>query len=87
MEKTENKRLQESLSLSYTLSNQYEKNRWKYEDAETLLQAVIKNRKSKKAAELVRDFKIFSLEDLRKRQDLLNHQQKIGLKYFEQSLV
>ena len=51
MEKTENKRLQESLALSYTLSNQYEKNRWKYEDAETLLQAVIKNRKSKKAAQ------------------------------------
>ena len=51
LEKTENKRLQESLSLSYTLSNQYEKNRWKYEDAETLLQAVIKNRKSKKAAQ------------------------------------
>ena len=51
LEKTENKRLQDSLALSYTLSNQYEKNRWKYEDAETLLQAVIKNRKAKKAAQ------------------------------------
>lgn len=41
----------------------------------------------KKAAELVRDYKIFNLNDLRQRKDLLNHQQEIGLKYFESSLV
>ena len=48
LEKTENKRLQDALSLSYTLSNQYEQNRWKYQDAETLLAAVIKKKKARK---------------------------------------
>ena len=48
IEKSENKRLQDALSLSYTLSNEYEKNRWKYQDAEALLAAVIKRRRAKK---------------------------------------
>ena len=50
IEKTENKRLQDSLSLSYTLTNQYEQNRWKYQDAEALLSAIVKNKRQKKAA-------------------------------------
>ena len=37
----------------------------------------------KKAAELVKENKIFTIEQLRKHQNLLNNQQKIGLKYFE----
>lgn len=37
LEKTQNRMLQDSLALSYTLSNQYEENRWKYQDAEELL--------------------------------------------------
>ena len=37
----------------------------------------------KKAAELVKQHKIFNIESLRQRQDLLNHQQKLGLKYFK----
>jgi len=30
LEKTENKRLQDSLNLSYTLANTFEKQQWKY---------------------------------------------------------
>ena len=30
LERSSNKTLQDSLSLSYTLCNQYEENRWKY---------------------------------------------------------
>ena len=37
----------------------------------------------KKAADLVKEHKIYNLDALRKRPELLNHQQKIGLKYFE----
>lgn len=50
IEKSENRRLQDSLALSYTLSNEYEKNRWKYQDAEALLAAVVKKRRAKKVA-------------------------------------
>ena len=51
IEKTENKRLQDALSLSYTLTNQYEQNKWKYQDAEALLAAIIKNKRQKKVAQ------------------------------------
>ena len=37
----------------------------------------------KKASELLNTYGIKSIADLRKQQDLLNSQQKIGLKYFE----
>jgi hypothetical protein len=40
LEKTESKRLQDSLNLSYTLANEYSKNKWKYQDAESLLQVI-----------------------------------------------
>ena len=48
LEKSENKRLQDALALSYTLADEYEKNRWKYQDAEALLAAVIKRRRARK---------------------------------------
>jgi hypothetical protein len=51
LEKTENKRLQDSLNLSYTLANQYNKNKWKYQDAESLLQAIEKTRQAKEEAD------------------------------------
>lgn len=41
LEKTENKRLQDSINLSYSLANQYEKNMWKYNDTTALLEAFI----------------------------------------------
>jgi hypothetical protein len=41
VERTENKRLQESINLSYTMADEYASNKWKYQDAETLLQSVI----------------------------------------------
>ena len=50
LERTQNRMLQDSLSLSYTLCNQYELNRFKYRDAEDLLQAVITREKNEKAA-------------------------------------
>ena len=37
LEKTETKRLQDSLCLSYELAKMYSENRWKYQDAEALL--------------------------------------------------
>ena len=51
IEKSENKRLQDSLALSYTLANEYEKNRWKYQDAEALLRAVVRKRRATKVAQ------------------------------------
>jgi len=42
--------LQDSLALSYTLSNQYEEARWKYQDAEDLLQAVLLREKHERAS-------------------------------------
>jgi len=39
------------LSLSYTLANLFEQNKWKYQDAEALLSAVVKKNKAKKEAE------------------------------------
>ena len=51
LEKTENKRLQDSLNLSYTLANQFSKNKWKYQDAESLLQAIEKTRQAKDEAD------------------------------------
>lgn len=50
LERTQNRMLQDSLSLSYTLCNQYELNRFKYQDAEDLLQAVMLREKNEKAA-------------------------------------
>ena len=50
LERTNNRMLQDSLNLSYTLCNQYEMNRFKYQDAEDLLQAVISREKNEKAA-------------------------------------
>ena len=41
--------LQDSLAASYSLSNMYEENRWKYQDAEDLLQAVLLREKNEKA--------------------------------------
>jgi DNA ligase (NAD+) len=41
---------------------------------------------SKKAKELVEKYKITSIEELRKREELLNDKQKIGLKYYEDIL-
>ena len=38
------------MSLSYTLCNQYEENRFKYQDAEDLLQAVMQREKHEKSA-------------------------------------
>jgi hypothetical protein len=38
LEKTENKRLQDSLNLSYSLANYYQANKWRYQDSEALLQ-------------------------------------------------
>ena len=49
LEKSQNRMLQDSLALSYTLCNQYEENRWKYQDAEDLLQAVLLREKHEKA--------------------------------------
>ena len=45
LEKTENKRLQDSLNLSYYLANQYSQNKWKYQDHEELLQCIDRKRK------------------------------------------
>ena len=50
LERAQNKLLQDSLSLSYTLCNQYEENRFKYQDAEALLQAVAARFKQDRAA-------------------------------------
>jgi hypothetical protein len=50
LEKTENKRLQDVLGLSYTLSTKYEQNRWKYQDAEALLNTVTKKREQRRTA-------------------------------------
>ena len=50
LERTNNKMLQDSLQLSYTLCNQYEENRFKYQDAEELLQAVTNREKHDKTA-------------------------------------
>ena len=47
LEKTENKRLQDSLNLSYTLANTFEKQQWKYQDSESLLAAVQKTAEEK----------------------------------------
>ena len=55
LEKTENKRLQDVLALSYTLSNKYEENRWKYQDAEALLNAVTKKREQQRTAQKFAD--------------------------------
>lgn len=46
LEKTNNRLLQDSLSLSYTLCNQYEQNKFKYQDAEELLHAVMNREKA-----------------------------------------
>lgn len=51
LEKTENRRLQNALNLSYTLASQFEKNMWKYEDAQSLLAAVQKTAEEKRANE------------------------------------
>ena len=51
LEKTENKRLQDSLNLSYTLANEYSKHKWKYQDAESLLQVIELNRRKKQMEE------------------------------------
>ena len=51
LEKTENKRLQDSLNLSYTLANEYSKHKWKYQDAESLLQVIEVNRRKKQMEE------------------------------------
>lgn len=51
LEKTENKRLQDSLNLSYTLANEYSKHKWKYQDAESLLQVIEQNRRKKQMEE------------------------------------
>ena len=44
LEKTENSRLQDSLNMSYFLANQYAAKKWKYQDAETLLQCITKHK-------------------------------------------
>ena len=44
----QNKLLQEQLGLAYTLANQYESNKFKYTDAEALLQAIMKENKEKR---------------------------------------
>lgn len=43
LEKTENKRLQDSLNMSYFLANSYAANKFKYQDSETLLQLITKH--------------------------------------------
>ena len=51
LEKTENKRLGDSLCLSYELANQYATNKWKYSDSHELLSIFKKKKEEMRKAQ------------------------------------
>jgi hypothetical protein len=58
VEKAENKRLQDTLNLSYVLANNYEDTSFKYADPEIMIKNLLKQKRSNKGGNGVSDRKM-----------------------------